>query len=216
MNKCKSCSTHHAEINPKSGKTFSRCNVCRARRVELDKRKRTEGLCRDCGGVAGGKARCLACNRKLKKAIKDKGKCMSCCGHKDRPGSLCKRCILKNIARKSLSDSTRWTELQELFDLQQGLCAVTQTELQIGVNASIDHIVPSNRGGSDSLHNLRWVHIVFNRMKNDMLDSELMEWIRLIYDTLPTSIQQGPPCDLNAPAGRIHSWPSGVKTTPRG
>jgi 5-methylcytosine-specific restriction endonuclease McrA len=118
--------------------------------------------------------------------------------------------LLKTTARKLFKDAKRWTDLHELYEKQNGLCAVTNLPIAFGKNASIDHVIPQNRGGSHNMNNLRWVHIVVNRMKNDMTDGELLEWVYVLVES-KHRLQVGPPCDLNAPAGRTHSWP--LRTT---
>lgn len=219
--KQKLCCLNHQEINPKTGKRFAKCAECRRHKQIQRAKLKKQGICVTCYGPSRGKTRCLKCSRRMKASCKDRGRCQSCSGKNDTLSSLCSRCVYKNVAFKRLGDRKRWSELRDLFEQQKCLCAVTNKPIVIGSNASIDHIVPSNRGGTDEISNLRWVHIVFNRMKNDMLDKELLEWAKSIVQSesrlaLDDEAQVGPPCLLKAPAGRIHSWPSGTKTSSTG
>ena len=210
MEKCNRCQVGACEINPKTQKSFYACEACRLARRVADATLTDKGICRDCRGPSDGKTRCLTCVRKIKRNLRAKGKCGSCGGCKDTSSSLCKRCILKNIAKKSLGDSSRHEELLQLLHNQNYQCPITGLHIELGINASVDHIIPRNRGGNHSVENLRWVHVVFNRMKSDFLDSEFVAWLTLLWDN-KNKIYVGPPCLLNAPLGRTHSWPSGTK-----
>lgn len=163
--------------------------------------RKASGLCRDCPRPAKG-TRCATCAKAQKDRVKAQGKCQSCGGKKDTPAVTCARCILRGVARKSLGDVSRWQEIGLLFACQDGRCAVTGAEITIGVNASLDHILPRNRGGTHEIDNLRWVHVVFNRMKNDMLDAELLGWARAIVTN--AGRLDGAP---SAPVERLRSWP---------
>lgn len=179
--KCHSCNNECDEINVKTGKLYSRCSSCleRKRKWELD--RKAAGKCCDCGKLSDRKTRCLACCRKAKARMKGRGRCQSCGGEKHNPRSLCERCVIKNIAKKGLQDRGRWMELKELYDSQNGCCAVTGRPIKLGTgDASLDHIIPTSRGGGNEMDNLRWVHITVNRMKSNMLDSEFMEWLDIV------------------------------------
>lgn len=161
-----------------------RCRSCTRVRKEKLRRERNQrlkdaGLCRDCLN-ASRTVRCLPCSRHQKARLRKRGRCINCAGQKDATNSICDRCTLKTLARRKLGDRSRWRFLERLLAKQRGLCAVTGVPIKIGCNASLDRITPENRGGSNSSANLRWVHLVVNRMKNDMLDQELLDWCRLI------------------------------------
>lgn len=65
--------------------------------------------------------------------------------------------------------------LKELWEEQQGRCAVTGKTLQPGSTASIDHIIPKSRGGTSDKSNLRWVLLRINQCKWDMTHEEFIE-----------------------------------------
>jgi hypothetical protein len=179
--KCHSCKNERDEINAKTGKFYSRCSKCLERKRKWESDRKSSGKCCDCGKTSDGKTRCLKCCRKVKARLKEQGKCQSCGGAKHNSRSLCKKCVIKNIATKGLQDRSRWTELSELYESQNGCCAVTGKSIELGTgDASLDHIIPTSRGGGNELGNLRWVHITVNRMKNDMLDSEFLEWLDIV------------------------------------
>lgn len=43
-----------------------------------------------------------------------------------------------------------------------------------GQNASLDHLVPRSRGGTDTLENLQWVDLKVNLMKTDLMHDEFL------------------------------------------
>lgn len=217
MVKCNKCTRMHDDINLRTNQLYAECSVCREDRRKRQKARREASICLQCGGPSEGRARCSKCHSLVKQRLRENGKCRNCGRDKDTDKAWCKRCTVRGIAKKNLGSSDRWEELQTLFESQQGLCSVTGLPIEIGCNASIDHIVPRNRSGGNGLSNLRWVHIGFNRMKNDLMDYELLDWARMIVaseDRLHLQVVDhvGPPDFLKAPKGRTHSWPSGTTT----
>lgn len=171
------CGRTIRETNPRSGKLYLECVVCRKRRKAHTEELKKAGICRDCYGPSNGHTRCTSCIRRMKELTIARGACQNCGRKNDQPEmSVCTRCVIRTIARRNLGDSSRVPELLELFGKQEGKCALSAVSIALGQNASIDHIIPTNRGGTNDITNLRWVHIAVNRMKHDMLDVELLEW----------------------------------------
>ena len=84
--------------------------------------------------------------------------------------------VIAHAARRKVKSGTikvHASELLDLWNIQTGICPITGTALSPGVNAHLDHIVPTARGGDNSKSNLRFVHDSVNQIKGDMLDSEL-------------------------------------------
>jgi len=54
----------------------------------------------------------------------------------------------------------------------------------MGVDAELDHIIPSSRGGSDEPSNTQWVLCVVNRMKDHMLQPEFFGLVEKLYFTM--------------------------------
>jgi len=202
--RCGGCRRSHGDLNPKTGSLFARCSVCRRKRRDYSRSLKLAGKCRDCRKDSGGNARCLDCARAIRQRLRRRGRCLNC-GGKAEPGrSQCARCVVTQTARKKLGDPSRATELLGLFLNQRGRCAISGVQISIGLNASVDRIIPINRGGTNDSSNLRWVHVVVNRMKNDMLDVELSSWCALI--------SKSKTIDHTAVAPRLRSWPSGADT----
>ena len=201
---CKGCGLRFVSVNSRTGRPFKHCDVCKTSlRVRRADRK-AAGKCRDCARGAGGKTRCPVCIRRIKASLRRRGRCESCGGANTAPGVICARCALKGIARRSLGDKTRWTEIQQLIETQGFRCAVTGELIAVSETASLDHIVPKNRGGGHESGNLRWVHIVVNRMKNDMTDAELLRWAELLVASRSKLDAQA----VTTPPAR--AWPGGM------
>lgn len=98
--------------------------------------------------------------------------------------SWCRTCALKRICTMRFGSGKRWQELGDLLDAQNCQCVYTGIPLMLGVNASIDHIIPEGKGGDHSIQNLQWVETSINRMKFDMDDSEFRSHLRRVADAL--------------------------------
>ena len=98
---------------------------------------------------------------------------------------LCVKHFLKITAKTHLRSSKRYQELYDLFVKQDGICPYTKIKLTLGVDASIDHIIPKSRGGKlEDVSNLQWVYCNVNFMKSDMLESEFLNLVKLIAKNL--------------------------------
>lgn len=64
--------------------------------------------------------------------------------------------------------------LRELWAEQNGICALTGEALIPGYNASIDHIVPRFRNGSNEKSNLQWVTLEVNNFKRTRNNEEII------------------------------------------
>lgn len=71
-------------------------------------------------------------------------------------------------------------QLQELWENQKGLCALSGLPLIPGTNASIDHIVPKSKGGTNDISNLRWVLTSVNSGRHDLSDEEFINICKAI------------------------------------
>jgi len=111
---------------------------------------------------------------------REAGECFRCStGGKAIAAGLCLRCWYKKIAADCLK--ARGTKmdrtadmLQELWDEQNGKCAISGVELIPGDNASLDHIVPRSKGGTDERSNLRWADWYVNQAKSNMTHEEFV------------------------------------------
>ena len=72
--------------------------------------------------------------------------------------------------------------IREIWVAQSGKCALTGTALVKGETASLDHIVPTSKGGTSSRENLRWVRLDVNGAKRAMNDAELVAMCRAVVE----------------------------------
>ena len=164
------------------------------------RQKRKElGLCRDCGAPLRERLKQTTCadcfekesvrNKKRREFNKLKGICIICGKNKSFEGLVtCINCKHRSYRCKNkkffLYRSTHFNgafktnhtaqQFARLWRSQLGLCALTGVKLTTE-NSELDHIIPKSRGGSHELTNLRWVTKLANRLKRDLLDSELIE-----------------------------------------
>lgn len=118
-------------------------------------RRRECGLCEECGNEP------IICNNRI--------------------GEVCK---YKALARTATGSVTRWKDLKLVFETNP-VCPYTKKQLQIGVNATLDHIIPTCRGGSDENENLQFVYFCddfdVNKIKGGMTDAEFRYAISVLY-----------------------------------
>lgn len=103
---------------------------------------------------------------------------------KDKVGKS-KYCLehwVRSIARKYLENKNRQESfptgaLVALWNKQNGCCAITGIPLIPGSTATIDHILPVSKGGTNEISNLRFVHYAVNLFKKDSTDAELVNKI---------------------------------------
>jgi 5-methylcytosine-specific restriction endonuclease McrA len=94
--------------------------------------------------------------------------------------------VLKKIAKDTVQDVSRAKEIGLMLCEQHFKCAYTNIPLQIGINASLDHIVPRSKGGSNDRSNLQWIDIGINRLKLDKSDIEFRSLLKQLSVLLPT------------------------------
>lgn len=141
-------------------------------------RRASVGVCRQCG-ERRARVRCgvcLAANRADYRARILAGQCVFC-KEAACAGAFCLHHWFKNIGSAyKLNKKNGGIELlKQVWDEQQGRCAVTGLALIPGHNASLDHIVPVSKGGVTSRGNLRWVLFEINRAKADMSHDQFVE-----------------------------------------
>lgn len=103
------------------------------------------------------------------------------CQEKALPNhKMCEKHFFQECAIRHLKDSKRGLELQELFYKQNQECYLSNKKLIIGVNASLDHIIPLSKGGTNDTSNLAWMDENSNYAKNNMSNEEFIELCRQI------------------------------------
>jgi hypothetical protein len=112
------------------------------------------------------------------------GLCYSCNKPHLSNNKLCEKCYYYKASGKALKTKTRWKELQQLLIKQDFKCYYTGIPLTLGVNTSIDHVIPTARGGSFTIDNIVWVHIDINVMKRAHSVSQFIELCNLVVNKI--------------------------------
>jgi hypothetical protein len=164
------------------------CGKCLAIASKSKKKQRVrstaKGLCGQCGcrPSATGRKLCDNCREKLKLFQREKvtryraeGRCITCgkfLKGRQKASSWCRPCHLRKLAYDNLADPKRGKEIGTLLYNQNSRCVYTGIPLVLGVNASLDHIIPRSKGGSDDLSNLQWVDTRLNLMRKATADED--------------------------------------------
>lgn len=185
--------------------TSLRCEECKAI-VRMKWAGRVgKGFCIRCGATIDGSYKscpdCRAIMRKAsdtrRNAFMEAGKCVQCGTPKTGPSILCDECLLKSQSRRWLGTMKRWTELLDLFNKQEGRCAYTGYPIIIGETASIDHVIPRTRGGTNDIENLHWTTWFINRVKSNMTHNEFVSMCHhvALKHSIPKDVP--PPSETN-------------------
>jgi ribosomal protein L40E len=175
--------------NPDGGAT---CRHCRDKGLVADAARTAdceeEGKCFKCSAkTEPGNKTCRRCldmqngwrkKQNLKHAAE--GKCY-CCNEPHLPGLVrCLRHWFGSVAIGRTKNRKTEESLRQLWERQGGRCAVTGVKLTPGVNASLDHVTPTARGGSNEESNLAWASWTINRIKSDFTLDEFVNLCRWI------------------------------------
>ena len=168
------------------------CETCRSAhnnrfRVVAQYRK-ANNLCHDCGGKIDRPnfTRCSKCAERQHKSFAklvasrhEKGLCR--CGNPATIGKVCNDCWFKRESQFNTGSKHMWQAIKQLLEKQEYKCAYSGRHLIPGVNASLDHIVPIAKGGSNDITNLQWVDKQINtRMKFGLSHQEFMSLLHQI------------------------------------
>lgn len=196
---CSACGKNPA----KTGVFF--CVSCTNKRnkqsVSHYRKRKRAGTCQQCGNECRGHG--VVCKGCARKKIKNdqarrrkrlaSGRCIRCgnsefaelSGQSGNPHGvkMCEKCRVKAAAIVYLGSSRHWEILLDKLKKQDFKCAYTGIHLQLGVNASIDHILPKSRFPKlrTNVDNLHWVSMVVNRAKNLLTQDEFFALINTIH-----------------------------------
>ncbi|MDE5583269.1 MAG: hypothetical protein K2J08_06170 [Ruminococcus sp.] len=186
----------------RDNKIFRICYVCR-NELELNsnnfyknktKDKGYELCCKSCSKFRLSQYKPTKKNEQEKKEYNEyrnnwrkqqfqKGLCKVCKEPHLPNAKTCKKHFLADLASSHLGSTKYWHKLEELFDTQNGMCAISGLTIKLGVNASIDHIKPLSKYPEllNELSNLQWVDSRINLMKLDMESEEFLSLVNTIY-----------------------------------
>lgn len=173
------------------------CASCTKREtaVTMERRRKRQalGLCIKCGVVLNDTSQ-VHCKvhkdeasgglrRRQRKRVEE-GKCVRCGNNELVTTAVCFNHWLIRISGSATGNSSKKVAVK-VWDimLEQNMrCPYTGKELLPGKNASIDHIIPRSRGGSNELANLQWVDHTINIMKHNLLYEEFVETVKLLAE----------------------------------
>ncbi len=108
------------------------------------------------------------------------------CGKKPLENLMtCFDCWLSQIGHTNHSKRRIWKKNQRkilkiIWKQQNGKCIYTGEKLIPGINASLDHIIPTSRGGADSLDNVHFTTKTVNQIKSNLTHKEFLNICELI------------------------------------
>lgn len=99
---------------------------------------------------------------------------------------MCLKCYMKNRSRSILGSIEYCDELLSRLKNQNYICPYTGDKIIIGINDSIDHILPRSRFPelSKDINNVHWVSRTTNQMKLNYTEKEFKILIKKIYEHL--------------------------------
>lgn len=112
------------------------------------------------------------------------GLCIICAQRPSQNACYCKICTLKKIAADNLKNRKRAKEIGLLLVQQGHRCAYTGLPIILGVNASLDHIIPQSQGGTHELSNLQWIDDGVNRMRRTMPHDQFKTYLRRLAESV--------------------------------
>lgn len=157
---------------------------------KFQREHRAQGICLDCHNTPQvGNTRCDSCmgkrrqsDRKRRERATTQGLCVHCCKRAILTNHrLCEECLLKDMSVRHFGTSKCWKDLQAIWGMQNGLCALSGLPMSLGENAELDHIIPIGRRGCKEVRNVQWLLYAVNRMKRDMLEIEFLALVKQIY-----------------------------------
>lgn len=158
----------------------------------LNRKRRDNGLCARCGkpstvyfcrdckdkrneSYKKKQKRYLSKSQKIKRREwKEQNLCVRCGNIPLKNKSYCENHLLKKTALKQLGSNKYSEQLKQLLINQNYKCALTGRSISLEDEIEIDHIIPTCRGGTKTIDNVRWVIKDANRLKGYYLDEEMM------------------------------------------
>ena len=134
------------------------------------------------------------CSKKWSENNLNAGLCCSCKEKRlDNSIRYCEKHYLCGKSKDHFKTTKLWKELRDLLLSQDTKCALTGTPITLGLNDSLDHIIPTSNTGdkySKDFSNLRWVTRQVNTVKNNLTDSELIDLLEQIKSHISKSTKR--------------------------
>ena len=113
-------------------------------------------------------------------------------GREERFQHQCVFCIAARNANRNMETTVTGPQLQELWDEQGGRCAYTNEPIRLDVagagsgagkvpsdKATIDHIIPKSKGGTNAVSNIVWCSSRANGVKGNRRFEEMLERLQI-------------------------------------
>jgi hypothetical protein len=132
----------------------------------------TKRYCRDCQNQINKKSKEQRLERKRR------GQCRQCNVKRMKTSSYCLYHYMKKIATKTTHDTSIGPALYKKYLDQHKQCYYTGLPIELGVNASIDHVHCQSRHGfwKSDIRNMVWTTKKLNSAKTDL---DLGEFLRI-------------------------------------
>lgn len=185
------------------------CRTCADRMAERGAKRRewrkANRMCTDCGKSLSLDCETFTCSECLARASQRRksylmkaaaqGKCFRCGGKEPiveaaAKYAVCETCYLKGTAAKAMGNVKLWGILKEKLVAQNYRCAYTGVPLVLGVNDSVDHILPRSRFPElvGDPTNIEWTTGQVNLAKRDLTRDEFLELVKQIVRYCELSI----------------------------
>ncbi len=151
--------------------------------------RKINGLCVICGKNYANENRVLCQDCKEKQAIDQKkrrqekfkfGICQDCPNPFTVNNKYCFSCWVRTLCNAHSIKLEYIDDIIVKFSTQNELCYYTNKLLVPGENASMEHLIPRSRGGSDEPNNIVWCDKRVNLCKGNMTEIEFIELCKLI------------------------------------
>lgn len=194
---CVSCGKENSLLNR------LRCLACSEQASQRSKiykaNLRNNSLCSNCRKPHSyNKTRCADCSAiisRYHKDIRDKRANSSDCSECGKATPLtafsidssykpCETCYFKQVSVRRLGTNRFWKELKNKLKKQHYLCPYTGEKLVLGVNASLDHILPAHHYPElcQDIENVEWTTRAINEMKRDRTPEQFLSFIQHILN----------------------------------
>lgn len=112
------------------------------------------------------------------------GLCRFCKNVHLKEQKVCAICYLKVLAKNNLNSRKHGEKLYLKLIEQNYKCYLTGKPIELGVNASLDHVVPRSRNPdlAYDLDNIKWCDTKVNFMKKDLVIDEFIEICKQIIE----------------------------------
>lgn len=102
----------------------------------------------------------------------------------------CPKCWFRGASYAATGSQKNWEKIKQMLENQDFRCIYSGRPLQIGENATLDHTIPSVRGGKKELSNVKWTDFEINqKIKYVFTPGEFLALSRVFWDRKKTGEQ---------------------------